>query len=293
MMIDSSGKRWYKGNLHMHTTVSDGKKSPEDAISLYAGEGYDFLSITDHWHVSENGSRDGVLLFSGCEYDFHHSVLDGIFHIVSVGTAADPAVTRTDTPQQAIDKIHAAGGLAILAHPAWSLNTPEQILSLHGIDATEIFNSVSDLPFNCRPYSGLIVDMLAARGLRLPLYASDDAHFYTNSDACRSYILVQADERSPHSILSAIRAGRLYASQGPELCVEQKDRRIVVRCSPVRSIVFFTDAVWNNHRSDVGNGLTEAVFDAAPHETFVRVEITDPEGRSAWSPVIPLPTAAG
>lgn len=289
MFIDNAGQRWFKGNLHMHTTVSDGRKSPEDAIRLYREHGYDFLALTDHWHVSEGEARDGMLLLSGCEYDFHRTVLEGIFHIVSIGAASDPGVVRADTPQAAIDKIHAAGGLAILAHPAWSLNTPEQILALHGFDATEIFNSVSDLPHNCRPYSGLTVDMLAARGLHLPLTAADDAHFYDGADACRSYILVQAEECTREALLAAICAGRLYATQGPELRVTREGRRIRVACSPARSIVFFTDAVWNDHRADVGEGLTEAVFDAAPHETFVRVEVTDEAGRSAWSPIIPLP----
>ena len=31
-----------------------------------------------------------------------------------------------------------------MAHPAWSLNTAQQAAALSGVDATEIFNSVSD-----------------------------------------------------------------------------------------------------------------------------------------------------
>ena len=34
---------WYKGNLHTHTTLSDGKKTPDESIALYREKGYDFL----------------------------------------------------------------------------------------------------------------------------------------------------------------------------------------------------------------------------------------------------------
>ncbi len=27
--------RWYRGNLHTHSTNSDGRKSPEDAVNWY------------------------------------------------------------------------------------------------------------------------------------------------------------------------------------------------------------------------------------------------------------------
>lgn len=42
-----SGK-WYKGNLHTHTTRSDGTLSPEEIVKWYEDNGYSFLAITDH-----------------------------------------------------------------------------------------------------------------------------------------------------------------------------------------------------------------------------------------------------
>ena len=49
-------KRWllpetgnfYKANLHLHTTVSDGVWSPEEAKRRYAERGYSILAFTDH-----------------------------------------------------------------------------------------------------------------------------------------------------------------------------------------------------------------------------------------------------
>ena len=39
--------RFYKANLHCHTTVSDGRKTPEDTKAAYRAMGYDFIALTD------------------------------------------------------------------------------------------------------------------------------------------------------------------------------------------------------------------------------------------------------
>ena len=39
---------WYKGNLHCHTTNSDGVVSPEQAVAFYKARGYHFMAFTDH-----------------------------------------------------------------------------------------------------------------------------------------------------------------------------------------------------------------------------------------------------
>ena len=44
----ASGRRWYRGNLHMHTYWSDGRIFPEQAIDSYKRLGYDFIGLSDH-----------------------------------------------------------------------------------------------------------------------------------------------------------------------------------------------------------------------------------------------------
>ena len=41
---------WYKGNIHTHTTESDGDSSPEAVVAWYRKHGYDFLVLSDHNH---------------------------------------------------------------------------------------------------------------------------------------------------------------------------------------------------------------------------------------------------
>ena len=295
MYIDPAGARWFKGNLHTHTTNSDGRMDPSDCAALYRARGYDFLSLTDHWKISETRTHEsGILLLSGTEYDFGRSAAEGIFHIVAVGYREDPGIVRgRDTPQSCIDKIHAAGGLASLAHPAWSLNTLDQLLPLGGVDYTEIFNSTSDLPHNCRPYSGETVDLLAARGVFWKTAAVDDAHWY-DGDECRSFVYVRAEECTEEAILRAMRAGAFYSSQGPRLSVrwDREAGTVTADCPEedgVRRLVYFTDAAWTNHRSDTaepGKSLTRGEFALTGRETFVRVEAVDAAGRYAWAQTV-------
>ena len=43
---------WYRGNLHTHSTNSDGLKSPRDVCAHYRRRGYHFISLTDHFLAS-------------------------------------------------------------------------------------------------------------------------------------------------------------------------------------------------------------------------------------------------
>lgn len=285
MQIDMFGNRRQKVNLHMHTTRSDGQRSPEAALRIYRNEGYDAVALTDHWVYGEADSCGGMTVLSGAEYNINWKADEGVFHIVGVGMEREPDLigdAMTADPQQVIDGIHEAGGLAILAHPAWSLNTPDQILSLHGIDATEIYNSVSGVHESRRPDSGLIVDMLGVRGVCFPLIADDDTHYY-DSDRCRSWIMVRSDDASRESLLPAILRGDFYATQGPEVHARVEGEELVIDCSSCREIAVFSDAVWVDHRMLVGENLTHARVPVKKFEKFVRVEVTDGEGNRAWT----------
>ena len=47
VMFSETGN-WYKGNLHSHTTNSDGKLNPEEAVKLYKSYGYHFMCLSEH-----------------------------------------------------------------------------------------------------------------------------------------------------------------------------------------------------------------------------------------------------
>ena len=299
MFIDKNGRKWYKGNLHTHTTVSDGKKSPDETLTAYRKMGYDFIALTDHWKWNDANSLDetGIFVLSGAEYNFNgEDSLAGVFHIVALGCEHEPPLAREMldaglTAQDAIDRINVNGGLAMLAHPAWSLNTYDMIQSLRGLAATEIYNSVSGLPRNCRPYSGQVVDELAVRGQFLPLVADDDTHFWLG-EAGMSYILVNIDgELSRESLLEAIREKRFYATQGPVFGVHREGAEIVVTCeTDAKCVTFFTNRPWEGVRNVVADGepVREARYPIHANTRFVRVEVTVFDGKTGFAQTIAL-----
>jgi len=302
MFTDITGKKRLKMGLHTHTTLSDGKKTPEEVLALYAGAGYDVLAITDHWKYNPAGSYEGMQILAGAEYDMNGpNTPEGIihtFHILGLGMEHDPQVPiewRKDCPvpiyervRMTVRRIRDAGGIAILAHPAWSLNTAEQILEVCEFDGTEIYNSVSECGMSDRPYSGLIVDMLGARGMFMPLLATDDVHYY-NGDEMKGMIMVEADAVEELGILGAIKANRFYATQGPEIHFERiSETEVRVKCSPAVKVMFLSELPWTRNRAHRGTDITEAVYEIriAQKERFVRAEVTDANGLAAWSHVI-------
>lgn len=288
-MIEWNGERWYKGNLHTHTSVSDGQRDPEEVISLYKSKDYDFLALTDHWRLSETRMDDGLLLLSGVEYDVGTSAKTGIFHVVGIGMEREPAVQRTEglCAQNLIDGIVDADGLAFLAHPAWSMNRAPQVAALRGLSGVEIYNSVSGVPWNARPYSGQIVDELALDGHLMRCTATDDAHFY-NGDETKSFILVKAKELSCGAIKEAIAAGDFFATQGPRFSVQRTKTGLEVTCTPVRDVIFYSDSIFAFDRVTRGEAVTSASYRFQRSDTFVRVELVDLEGNTAWSSPIPV-----
>jgi hypothetical protein len=117
--------------------------------------------------------------------------------------------------------------------------------------------------------------------------AADDAHGIDH-DVFKAWINVRAPELTTESILTALRTGAFYSSQGPEILdlqlVETTERKVVVRCSPARTITFKAQRSRGRHVHPApGELLTEAEFPLTGSERYVRVEITAPDGKKAWS----------
>lgn len=284
MITDKKGRKWYKGNLHTHSTRSDGHRSPEAAIGLYREQGYDFLALTDHRIYGPGEESTDFLLLSGTEFDITRDVRQGLYHIVGIGMEREPLFgpEAEHSPQAVIDTIRGAGGIAILAHPAWSLNRAGDAAGLRGLSGCEIYNTISGFPWGGRPYSGCFLDELATRGLFLPCMAADDSHFYTGEQA-RSYLMVQAESLCRKHIMDALRKGDFYATRGPHFSFELDGRCAVVQTSPAVHVSFFTDLAWSPGRLVSGESLTKAVYELQPGDHFVRAEICDAQGNTGWS----------
>lgn len=296
MIVDKLGNTRIKVGLHVHTTVSDGRKTPKEAARLYREAGYDAVAFTDHWHFSEGGEIEGLLVLSGAEYDIGgHDSSHGVYHIIGVGMTSDPQIpldwrnmkkTSAQKAAETVKQIKLYNGFALLGHPAWSLNTPEQMLSLGDFDGTEIYNAVSECGMSDRAYSGSQIDGLANLGKIVPIAATDDTHYY-EGDLARGYIMVEATEIEPQSIVRALRAGRFYATQGPEIhLIKTAPDKVKLICSPAVKVAFFSNLVWAQNHKLEGEGIVELEYTRAPHERFIRAEVTDEQGNTAWSQIV-------
>lgn len=284
MKLFTSAK-WHRGNLHTHTTVSDGRKTPKEAIAAYRAAGYDFLAITDHRICGAGQESEDFVLIPGAEYDFNDFDRREAFHILGLGIR-DNVTTRNDIPpQELIDGIRAAGGLAVLAHPGWSMLAHESAMKLTGYEATEIFNGVSEF-YTGRGYYGDFVDTVASKHRTLPLLATDDCHFY-DLDFASGWIMLQTDDFTVKGILDAIRAGHFYATQGPEIHqIEMADGVITVETSPLKEIYFLSDNFFDSHRvirAKEGETFTAASYPIHPLDNWVRIEGVGLDGKRCFS----------
>ena len=51
LLRDGEG-RFFRGNIHCHSDLSDGQTSPEHVIGAYRDAGYDFLCLSDHFEAA-------------------------------------------------------------------------------------------------------------------------------------------------------------------------------------------------------------------------------------------------
>ena len=221
-----------------------------------------------------------MLVLSGCEYDW---AKDGCYHIVGYGLQNKPALTPGDKPQKLIDEIKRAGGIVTLAHPAWSLQRPDKMAELHGVDCTEIYNSVSGYPYSARPYSGTLTDIATVMGFRATLTATDDKHFY-GDEIGRGFVYVKAKECTRDAIIAAILKGDVIATNGPFISSYADDGYFVVKCAEgLKYVQFFSNLYYSPETTKTGGTIYEAKFRLSPKLRFIRAEAVDFDGKTAYT----------
>ncbi len=281
---------WLKGNTHTHSTASDGKDTAAEISRIYKRHGYDFVFLTDHWRRTEPpaGLRPPPLLIPAEEIDF--TLGDDMYHVVCLGLRREWQRRKFRAWSELRRKARREKVLLILAHPYWSGARSEHVLAARVFPGLEVYNAVCD-GLNAKGYAGACWDELLDAGQRITGLAADDTHWPAN--AARGWIMVKARARAPGPILDAIRRGCFYATQGPEIRdLTVRGRRIEVACSPARRINFIANR-WNGRvQSGAGRLLTRGAWECpavkpSPQSRqgagYVRVEIVDREGRTAWS----------
>ncbi len=289
--FEAQGK-WYKGNLHAHSTNSDGSRTCEQLVEIYRDAGYDFLSITDHGVLTDTRDLAGkdLVTIPGEEICVGASEVGTFFHIVGVNIGRQIPVIDFDrgvSPQEAINLINEIGGIAIIAHPYWSGLNHHDLIVLRDYVGVEIYNTSCDVVRNIG-YSAVHIDGLLAAGKRPLIFATDDHHGQDRElrplDACRSWIMVRAERLNVVDLMSSITKGLFYSSMGPEIRdIKVQDDCITVETSPAKTISFVSTPTLGDKFTADNEPLMEATYPGREGETYVRIEVTDFEGRTAWS----------
>lgn len=289
--FETQGQFW-RGNIHGHSTNSDGHLSPEAVCRAYQDQGYDFVCLSDHflprydYPVSDTRAyrTNGFTTLFGAEVHAPKTTRGVDWHILAVGLPPDfPATSETETGVDLARRCSQAGAFVAIAHPAWYNLELEDALALDVADAVEVYNHTSDV-HTSRGDSATMWDALLSAGRRVTGIAVDDSHWKPGTpDAFGGWVMVKAEENDPDQLLAALKAGQFYATQGPEIrALARVDDTIVLRCSPATK-VFAVGAVAKAAHV-AGAALTRATL---PLEKFAgewcRIVVRDAMGRQAWT----------
>jgi hypothetical protein len=266
--------------------------TPEELVELYRTVGYDFICFTDHGVLTETRglSKPGFLVIPGEEVSVGISENGRFTHIIGVNLAETLSIKdfdRTVDPQEAIDTINRYGGFAVVAHPYWSDLILEDLRELQGHLGLEVYNATCELTIG-RGYSSVHWDGLLSRGIRLKGFAVDDTHGFQRPflplDLGRAWINVKAEKLTAESVVEAIKKGLFYSSNGPVIRgVDLSGGEVWVSSSPAKSIAFIADMIHGVMNTVEEGTIDEAYYTIKGEENYVRIEVTDWEGRKAWS----------
>ncbi len=131
--------RWLAGNLHAHSTRSDGEREPQAVIDTYAGLGHGFMGLSDHDVCADfSGLLDRGMILLPC-----NEVSAGGPHLLHL--SATRRIFPISDRQKVLDEIAADGGLGVLCHPNLEVlfdHYPfELMLELKGYIGIEIYNA--------------------------------------------------------------------------------------------------------------------------------------------------------
>ncbi|MGW3846414.1 CehA/McbA family metallohydrolase [Streptomyces fagopyri] len=215
------GRAWYRGDCHLHSWYSDGRRTPAEIAALARAAGLDFINSSDHnTHSSHphwaDQAGDDLLIMLGEEVTTRNG------HVLALGT--DPG-TFVDWRYRARDnrfgrfarRIRRAGGLVVPAHPhatcvgcGWKFGFGEA-------DAVEVWNGpyTPDDEVALAEWDNTLVASVRSQSPSrswLPAMGNSDAH--RDPDAVGTpQTVVLADDLTREAVQDGIRAGRSYVAE--------------------------------------------------------------------------------
>ena len=294
-LIDPSHK-WYKANLHTHSTLSDGKQTPSELKDVYKSLGYDILCITDHELCIDHSylNEEDFLMLTGYEMGginsekwnrrsktYHLCYISRDPHntaqVYRIKNFSDEAralmkdadveypwrwTYSTESINEMISLGKAQNYLVTYNHPGWSLQSYPDYAGLEGLWGVELYNSTCSVDGYDDNNQKVYQDMLML-GKNLYPVCADDLHNAKNRRKIKGFCMIGADALEYGAVIRAMEEGKIYASTGPIIhSIRYEDGKVYVACDGAQHINLNTHfRIAKQVRADVGKTITEAEFD--------------------------------
>jgi hypothetical protein len=302
-------KPTYKGNLHLHTTWSDGSLPAAEVVEAFKEKGYHFISLSDHDIFTRTDAfdsadfitipgmeRGGLNIIADKDPGYHFGVLDDPtvepeqkrFEHLQTFEVPIPWV-GDHSPQLLIDEMLAHGNLVIFNHPEWHLTRFEDMVKYDRFFAIEIYNHATEWSTSSS-YGAAYWDHALQNGKRVFGIAGDDSHGHDRNWKIPEYgggwVQVQSDSLTHTDVVKSLKQGDFYSSSGPEIHdLRVEDGMLTIECSPCKFIMFKAFPLRGPFVGNYENGepLTVASMTIEAEMEYIRVECVDFDGRVAWS----------
>jgi hypothetical protein len=211
------GRGWYRGDCHLHTIYSDGRRTPAEVAAGARAAGLDFINSSDHNTSSSHavwGQYAGpdLLIITGEEATTRngHYVIAGL----PAGTWIDWRYRARDGRlPEFLDVLHRDGAIAVAAHPFATCLACAWKFGYAGMDAVEVWNGpwTADDEVAVQMWNGLLVES-ARTGRWLPAMGDSDAHSEPQVIGL-PHNVVLADDLTTRAVLAGLQAGRTWLAE--------------------------------------------------------------------------------
>lgn len=273
---------WLRGNVHTHTTISDGEYSPEEVLTAYENRSYDYLAISDHDVLvdSDTYCEDNDLIrIPAVEVTANGP------HVVHIG--ATDTVEPTADRQVVLDAITDQRAIGVAAHPNWERNfahfSHNELERLKGYVGLEIYNGNIERAAGS-PLATDRWDRLLSAGRTVWGFGTDDTH--APVDVANAWTVVQAAKRTPTAVLEALRTGQSYVSTGITIeSIAVDGLSITVETSDADRIQLVSDHGRLQATVDDSSATFEVPRDLSfgTDHTYVRIECRGRGSHMAWT----------
>ena len=290
--------RFYKANLHCHSTESDGIYTPAELKEKYMARGYSIIAFSDHNRVIPHLDLmdENFIPLTAGEYSIDHDReifwrYRKCYHLNFISKDKnregfidyDPAGYSVPEVNSLISRAAKEGFICQYNHPRWSMQDMSNFLGLEGIFSFEVFNTGCEYD----TFNGdgeYEYELFSKNGGRSGVSACDDNH--RTHDMFGGFSMIGCETLTYENVIKALENGDFYASRGPEIKeLYIEDGVLHLSCSPVQRIGIFTNSRFGaSYRSEnLDDSLEGATLPLDFDREYIRIVLVDSHGRRAWS----------